>query len=268
MMVNSSISPSNSAMRCVETRIVTAGIVLLIGADDGLDELAADDGIQARGGLIEHQQVRLRTDGRDQRELGALAFGEGVGPFGRIQPEMVEQFLLRLPIPALPERGQIIECFADGHPRIKGDLVGHVGQAALHRHLGLGGIETEDAHLPALGTEQIEQTLHGGCLARSVAPEESVTTAGLYVKAQVMQRLRGSVRVGEIFDLDDGSGRVHGQSSWRSSWTRRLWSSAPIRSWINLRNSSPGTCKWWACTMAWSISSISSLRRISLRKGE
>jgi len=30
-------------------------------------------------------------------------------------------------------------------------------------------------------------------------------------------------------------------------------------------NSSRGTCKWCACTMAWSTSSISSLRRTSLR---
>src|SRR5258708_37610218 len=107
------------------------------------------------------------------------------------------------------KRRYVVERLANAHPRIKHHLVRHVSQPALHGDFGPGRIETEYAHLPALRTEQIEQTLHRGRLARAVAAEESVTPPGLHLQAQVMNGLRASVSVGEIIDLDDGSGRVH-----------------------------------------------------------
>ena len=80
MMVNSSIKPSNSEIRCVETNTVrSAGIAGLIRADDGLDEFAADDGVEAGGRLVEHEQFRFGTNRADERELRALAFGEVAG---------------------------------------------------------------------------------------------------------------------------------------------------------------------------------------------
>ena len=53
-----------------------ARVAVLVGADDRLDELAADDRIEAGGRLVEHQQLGLGTDGGDQRELRPLPFRE------------------------------------------------------------------------------------------------------------------------------------------------------------------------------------------------
>src|SRR5712664_1163200 len=189
-----------------------ARIALLVGADHRLDELTADDGVQARRRFVEHQQVRLRADRRDQRDLSSLAFREIIGALGRIKPETLEQLLLRLPVPALPKRRQVVERLANAHPGIKHHLVRHVSQPALHGDFGPGRIEAEYSHLPALRAQQIEQTLHRGRLARAVAPEKSVTSPGLHLQAQVVNGLRASVSVGEIFDLDGRSGRVHGCS--------------------------------------------------------
>ena len=107
---------------------------------------------------------------------------------------------------------QVIEGLAHAHPRIECHLVRHVREAAFHLHFVLCRIETEHAHLPMPRAEQIEQALHGGRLARAVAPEECVTTTGLHAQAQVVHRLRAPVSVSEILDLDGGSERVHGRS--------------------------------------------------------
>ena len=52
------------------------GIAVLIGADDRLDELAADDRIEAGRRLVEHEQLGLGADRGDERELGPLPLRE------------------------------------------------------------------------------------------------------------------------------------------------------------------------------------------------
>ena len=80
MIVNSSMSPSNSEIRCVETNTVRrAGIAVLVGADHRLDELAPDDRIEAGRGLVEHEQLRLGADRGDQRQLRALPLRQMAG---------------------------------------------------------------------------------------------------------------------------------------------------------------------------------------------
>src|SRR5207249_7475744 len=76
-----------------------AGNPFLVRADHRLDELAANDGVQARRRFIEHQQIRLRADRRDQRHLGSLALRQTSRALRRIEPKMPEQLLFRLPIP-------------------------------------------------------------------------------------------------------------------------------------------------------------------------
>src|SRR5881409_602728 len=105
---------------------------------------------------------------------------------------------------------EVIERLADAHPRIKRDLVRHVCEPALHRNFVFFRIETEYAHLPALRTEQIEQTLHRGGLACAVAAEESVTAAGLNRQVEVMDRLRALVGVAYVLEFDGWNWRAHG----------------------------------------------------------
>ena len=51
-----------------------ARIAFLVGADDGLDEFAAHDRIEASGRLVEHEQLGLGADRGDQRELRRWPF--------------------------------------------------------------------------------------------------------------------------------------------------------------------------------------------------
>ena len=51
-----------------------AGIAGLIRANDGLDEFAADNRVEAARRLVQHEQFRFGTDRADECELRALAF--------------------------------------------------------------------------------------------------------------------------------------------------------------------------------------------------
>src|SRR5678815_3526748 len=63
-------------------------IAFLIGTDDGLNEFAADDRIEARCRLVEDEQVRFGADRRDQRELGALPLRQVAGLLTGVEPEL------------------------------------------------------------------------------------------------------------------------------------------------------------------------------------
>src|SRR5256884_170750 len=125
----------------------------------------------------------------------SLALRQTSRALRRIEPKMPEQLLFRLPIPIRTKGSEVIQRLANTHPRIECHLVGYVREKPLHRDFLLCRIETEYPHLPALRAQQIEQTLHRGCLARAVATEKSVTSAGLHCKAQIMDGLRAPVGV-------------------------------------------------------------------------
>ena len=57
-----------------------ARIGFLIGADHCFDKLPPDDGVEARGRLIQNQKLRLWADRGDERHLRPLAFGKRAGP--------------------------------------------------------------------------------------------------------------------------------------------------------------------------------------------
>src|SRR5207248_1665125 len=115
-----------------------------------LDEFAADDGVEAGGRFIEHQQFRLGANGGDERELRALALRERISAFGRIEPEAVKQFLLFLLVPVFAEGSQIVERLADSHPGIERQLVRDVGEAALYFNLGFARLKAEHARQASL----------------------------------------------------------------------------------------------------------------------
>src|ERR1043166_4992910 len=75
------------------------------------------------------------------------------------------------------ERREIIERFLDRHPRIKGDVIRHIGQAAFDFDFFFGRIEAEDADGAIARPQQVEQAFHRSRLAVSVAPNQPITPA-------------------------------------------------------------------------------------------
>lgn len=184
------------------------GIGVLIGPDHRLDELPADRGIEARGRLVEHQQLGLRGDGPDQGQLRALPLAQAAGGRRRVEPEALQQAFLKIRIPARPEARQVVERLAHTHPRIKGHEVGHVGQAGLHGHFFPYRIQPEDPDGSPLRTQQVQQALEGGGLAGAIAAEEAVAAAPFHRQGQAVDRLGAVVAEAQVADLDRGD--AHG----------------------------------------------------------
>ena len=176
---------------------------LLIGANDGLDELAAHDRVQSRGRLVEHEQFRLRANRANERDLRLLPFREAAHLFRRVETELAEQFLFRARVPPLAEGREVIERFAHTHPRVERDEVRHVGEALLHRHLMPRRVESEHAHVAGRGAQQVQQALDGRGLARAVAAKEAVTTARRDAQAESVDRVGAPVAPDEIDQFDD-----------------------------------------------------------------
>ena len=69
-------------------------VSILIGADHRFDEFAPDDGIEAGRRFVEDQQFGLGADGRDERQLRALAFRQVARLLADVEPELIERALL------------------------------------------------------------------------------------------------------------------------------------------------------------------------------
>ena len=66
-----------------------------------------------------------------------IAAAEAGSALPDIELELIEQCRFRLPIPPPPERGEIIERPADGHPRVERDGIRHVREPLSNGASGL-----------------------------------------------------------------------------------------------------------------------------------
>src|SRR5207244_5740198 len=95
-----------------------AGIAILVRADHGPDELAADDRIESRRRLVEDEQFGLGADCDDERELRALAFREVTRLLARIEAELLEERVLRLAVPLRTKRREVPKGVGIGTARV------------------------------------------------------------------------------------------------------------------------------------------------------
>ncbi len=214
-----------------------ARIAFLVGADDGLDELAAHDRIEAGGRLVEHEQLGLGADRGDQRELRSLALRQVRRVLARIEPEPLEQGALGRAVPARAEGREVVERLAHGHPRIERDVVGHVGDARFDGHFCLARIEPEDAHRAARWAQQVQETLDRRRLAGAVAAEEAVAAAGFDLERESVHGVGMPVAPHQPIDVDGRVVRHVATFLWRCS------SKESRRSSTSLRNSARVTCR-------------------------
>ena len=205
-----------------------ARVAILIRADDGLDELPPDDWIESRCRLVEHEQVGLRTDGSDERQLRLLAFREVAGLLSHIQTELRQKRALGVPVPAAAERGEVVEGLPDRHPWIERHVVRDIGDPGLHRDLVARRVEAEDARLAARRAEEIQQALDRRGLAGAVATEEAVAPTRLHAQVESVDGVGPAVAADEVAYVDDRVGLAHGHYDVEAR--ARLSSSASNRS--------------------------------------
>ena len=89
--------------------------------------------VQARGRLVEDQQLDVGRQRRDQRDLLAVALGVRAALLGRVELEALEQLGAALLVEAAAQPPEQVDRLAAAQVRPQRDVAGHVGEPAVQR---------------------------------------------------------------------------------------------------------------------------------------
>ena len=172
---------------------------------DEVPHLGNADGVQAVDGLVQDQQLRVvhhrQGDGQPlfhaQGVLG-VAFLVPVGQVHQLQRpfDIVGAF-------EAPEPGEDLQVFCAGQVGVEPrglDEAADAGQDALLVPLQR---PAEDGHCAGCGGGQPQEHLHGGGLARPVAPQEAVDAPLLHMEIQVGDADLLPIPFGQALGFDD-----------------------------------------------------------------
>ena len=154
------------------------GTLLAEGTDERSDVLELQ-GVEARGGFVEDEQLRVVKDRLSQPNALAVAFGErrnGLVRFGREADPLygVLHFLASVgfAFDAVQPRDEIEE-LADVHLWIEGVVFGQVAHAALEGIVSCANVLTVKVHGASIGGQVAQDRTHQGRLAGPIGPEQS-----------------------------------------------------------------------------------------------
>ena len=170
-----------------------------------LDERLLDERVEARGRLVQDQQVGLVLEGDDEADLLLVALGVLAELAGRVQVQAFDQRALVRSVDAAPEVGEVGDRLAAGEPVVERELAGQVADAAVDRHRVGRRLDVEDERAPGGRTDQVEQDPDRRRLARAVGPEIPEDLTGVDAEVEVDDATVLAVGLGQLFDPDDGT---------------------------------------------------------------
>ena len=166
-------------------------------------ELPACDRIQARHGLVEHQQLRLMAERRQHRELLALADRKRRdAPIGRHVP-LGDEAVDERAIPVRVKRRSDRELLLAVQHRKKLVLLRHEADLRLGRRRQTHGVFAEDCGGTLVGRAEAEQYLEQRRFAGAVLTEYTDDVAGLHVCGDVCERGLRAETLADIAHRDD-----------------------------------------------------------------
>ena len=189
MITTRSVTGLTSCRMCVEKMIVFC-------AGQALDQVAdADDlqGIQAAGGLVEDQDVRVV----DQRLGQAGALLVALGQFADVLLVLGDQAAgLDAPVEALaqPVAGQAAGLADEGqvlvhvHVQVQGNIFGQVADPAPHGERLLQDIDPIHRDRARVGGQEGGDDLHGRALAGAVGAQEAEDLSPVEPERHVVER--------------------------------------------------------------------------------
>ena len=216
-------------MRRQQDRLAEPGEVL-----DDLPGLAARAGIEARGWLVEEEQVGIARQPDREVEPTALPAGQladahaGLFPQVDQAEELVERPRVRVVAAAH------VDHLGDGEIRLDTRRLEHDADALLHGALAAGRVEAEHRDVAAVARAIALQDLDGRRLPGAVGTEQREDLALVDGQVDAGDRLQLAVRLAQPADHDGRrtvprGGGAHGAVA-RSDrawicWSRRLTSS-------------------------------------------
>jgi len=184
----------------------------LLGGQPGdeADHLAGGGGVQARGGLVQEEDLGVVQQGAGQGHPLALAGGEAVDPdvgqFGH--GELLEDLgrpVLGLVAGHPPDAGGEDEVLPGGQAIVQAGVLGeHTGPSA-HGVTVDRGIQAQDRGPPRVGGQHSVEEADGRGLARPVGPEQRQDLARGDIEGQVVDGPLGPEGLGQALGPD---GRV------------------------------------------------------------
>ena len=154
---------------------------------DELVERLLDERVEARRGLVEHQQLRavLQRD-RPAPTFCLLPFEYSLNLRRRVDVEALDQRRRWYAVSTPPRRlREVLDRLAAGQAVVEGELAGDVADPAVDRDRVHGRLDAEHERAAARRPDEVEQRPDGGRLAGAVRAEEAEHLAGLDLQVDV-----------------------------------------------------------------------------------
>ena len=173
-------------------------------ADDRPQDVAADDRIQSRRGLVKDEQIGAVRESHQQSRPRPLAarqrFHAGIGVEVECLPQLFGEFL----VPVGEEGLRVAHQLADPHPVGKVAVFREIPDPSQRADRVLHGIETEDFDRTRLRLEHSEDVLDEGRLAGAVAADQPEDAAARHRERHVVKGRLAAKLPREPADLDNG----------------------------------------------------------------
>ena len=217
-----------SAVGDVGDAVAALGLVHVVRADqdghaafgeavDLVPELAPGLGVDAGGGLVEQEQLRLVQDGGGQRQALLPAARERPRELalavGETQP--LERFGHPLPTSVHGvEPGDEAEILLDAEILVEAEALGHVADLALDRPRLPDDVVAETGAAAAVGRQQPAQHADGRGLAAAVGAEEAADLAALDLDGEVVDHGARAEALDQAAGIDDRAHRGRTSTGW------------------------------------------------------
>src|SRR5262245_13463413 len=173
---------------------------------DHLPGLAPGQGVEARGRLVEEEELGIADQGEGDVEAPLLPAGQGRGPGIRLlsEPDQVHG-LVDVPGREVVAR-VLLDGLARGELRDEPGLLQDEPDPVAPGAVGPLRVDAEDAHLAGAPRPIALEDLDRRRLAGAVRPEKGEDLAGADLEVDPSHRLEAVVRLAQAFHADHGLG--------------------------------------------------------------
>jgi hypothetical protein len=159
-------------------------------------------GVEARGGLVEEEDVRVADEAEGQVEPAALAAGQLGGAHVALGVELDElDHLVHRARPGVPAAVHL-EQLADGQLLLDSARLEDHADALAQGRLAAGGVVAEEAHRARVGAALALHDLDGRRLACAVRAEQAENLALAGIEADAANRIHRAVALSQVAYLN------------------------------------------------------------------
>src|SRR3990172_3733259 len=215
---------------------------------DRLPKMAAGNGIDAAGRLIEKNDLGIMDDGTGKRQALFPAQGHFAG---ELVPLLVESVLLqycfcfRLNIALVHtvNTGVKLQIFMNGKILIQGKLLRHIADDGLDLVRLFINIKSFDRRLARRWQQQAAKHSDGGRFAGTVGPQKTENLSVINTERNIVHRGKITEAAGELADID---GYFSGHSNGSSHCMRFTNTSSMLGETVLSFNDTPSSCNFFS----------------------